>query len=79
MNRKDSNLISCKNPRAGHLKKWIARGYCPKFLKFLLFFTYLWKKSPKFYKKLSSKPVVLRRVLLGESTVASKIKRQGHQ
>ena len=35
------------------------------------------RKFPKFYKKLSSKPVVLRRVLLGESTVASRIKRLG--
>ena len=35
------------------------------------------EKSPKFYKKLSSKPVVLCRVLLGENTVASSIKRLG--
>ena len=40
---------------------------------------HFFEKSPKFYKKLSLKPVVLRRVLLGESTVASTIKRLGHQ
>ena len=35
------------------------------------------EKSPKFYKKLSLKPVVLCRVFLGENTVASSIKRLG--
>ena len=35
------------------------------------------EKSTKSYKKLSSKPVVLRRMLLGENTVASRIKRLG--
>ena len=38
---------------------------------------HFFEKSPKFYKKLSSKPVVLHRVLLSESTVASTIKRLG--
>ena len=35
------------------------------------------RKIPKFYKKLSSKPVVLCRVLLAENTVVSSIKRLG--
>ena len=34
MNRRDSNLISSKNPRAGHLVKWIACGCRPKIIKF---------------------------------------------
>ena len=37
MDRRDSNLISSKNPRDGYLEKWIARGYRPKLLNFLLF------------------------------------------
>ena len=32
------------------------------------------EKFPKFYEKLSLKPVVLRRALLSENTVASRIK-----
>ena len=37
MNREDSNLVSSKKRRVSHLEKWIARGYHPKLLKFLLF------------------------------------------
>ena len=35
------------------------------------------RKITQILQKLSSKPAVLRRVLLGESTVASRIKRLG--
>ena len=38
---------------------------------------HFFEKSPKFYKKLSSKPVVLRRMLLGENTAANRIERLG--
>ena len=38
---------------------------------------HFFEKSPEFYKELSSKPVVLCRVLLDEITVASRIKRLG--
>ena len=37
MNQRDSSLISSKNPRVGHLEKWISRGYRPKLLKFRRF------------------------------------------
>ena len=37
MNREDSSLLSNKKRRVSHHEKWIARGYHPKFLNFLLF------------------------------------------
>ena len=37
MNQEDSNLVSGKKRRVSHLEKWIARGYHPELLNFLLF------------------------------------------